>query len=100
MDDTFGKIIGALAVLAAVIFDWPRAIAGAVYGFFVRRSTIGYPLVALVAGVVVIAGLGELIYPLIGRTAAASWGSFTLGLVSSGATAYGLFRYLFSMFES
>ena len=71
MEDTFGKIIGALAVLAAVVFDWPHALAGAIYGFFVRRATFGYPLLALVAGVVVIAGLGELIYPLIGRTAAA-----------------------------
>ena len=100
MEDTFGKIIGALTVLAAVVFDWPHALAGAIYGFFVRRATFGYPLLALVAGVVVIAGLGELIYPLIGRTAAAIWGSFTLGIISSGATAYGLFRYLFSMFDS
>lgn len=100
MDDTFGKIIGALAVLAMVIFDWPRAVAGAVLGFFVRRSAIGLPIVALIAGVVVIAGLGEIIYPLIGRTTAASWESFTLGLVSSAATAYGLFRYFFSMFDN
>lgn len=100
MEDTFGKIIGALAVLAMVIFDWPRAAAGALLGFLVRRSAIAYPIVGIVIGVVVIAALGELIYPLIGRTTAASWSSFTLGLVSSAATAYGLFRYFFSMFDN
>lgn len=100
MEDVFAKIIGALAVIAAIIFDWPRAILGVFLGFFVRRSAIAYPMVVIVVGVVLIAGLGELIYPLIGRTTAASWGSFTLGLISVGATAYGLFRYLFSMFDN
>jgi hypothetical protein len=100
MEDSAGKIIGALAVIAAVVFDWPRAIAGVLLGFIVRRSAISSAMAALAVGVVAIAGLGELIYPLIGRTASASWGSFTLGLISSGATAYGLFRYLFSMFDN
>ena len=100
MEDTVGKIIGALAVIAAAIFDWPRAIAGVLLGFFVRRSAISYPMIVLVAGVVAIAGLGELIYPLIGRTVSAGWDGFTLGLISAGATAYGLFRYLFSMFDN
>ncbi|NOT71728.1 MAG: hypothetical protein HOP09_10735 [Hyphomicrobium sp.] len=98
MEEAVGKIFGVIAIIAAVVFDWPRAIAGVLLGFFVRRSAFAYPMIVLIAGVVAIAGIGELIYPLIGRTASANWGSFTLGLVSSGATAYGLFRYIFSIF--
>lgn len=100
MEDSIAKIVGVLLVIVAVIFDWPRALCGVLFGFFVRRSTIAYPLIVLVAGVVAIAGIGELIYPLIGRTTAASWDSFIIGLISTGATAYGLFRYLFSMFDN
>lgn len=100
MEDAFGKLIAAAAVLLAVIYDWPRAIAGLVAGFAVRRVGFGYPTVVLVVAVVVIAGLGELIYPLIGRSDGASWPSFTLGLVSAGATGYGLFRWLYDMVQS
>ncbi len=92
MEDAFGKLFGALLVLLAVVFDWPRALAGLLAGFGVRRMGFGYPTVA-------IAGLGELIYPLIGRTDGPSWNSFIIGLVSAGATAYGLFRWFSNMIQ-
>lgn len=100
MDDTFGKIIGALALLAMIVFDWPHAVAGAVFGFLVRRSAVAFPLIVLAVGVVVIAGIGEFIYPLIGRTPGAGWDSFVIGLVTAGASSYGLFRYFFSILDN
>lgn len=100
MDDAFGKIVAALAVILVVMYDWPRAIAGIFAGIAIRWSGISRPLVAIVAAVVAIAALGELIYPLIGRTEGASWNSFGVGIVAAGATAYGLFRWLFDMVQN
>jgi hypothetical protein len=40
MDDNFGKIVAAFVIISAVIFDWPRALAGAVVGYGARR--LGY----------------------------------------------------------
>jgi len=96
--DLVGKIVVALVTIAAVIFDWPRALAGLAAGYAGRRS--GYPMIAIPAGVVTVAALGEVIYSAIGRTAGMSWGSFTLGLIAAGATAYGIHRILFSLYES
>ena len=100
MEDACGKIVAALFVILVIIFDWPRAVAGLLAGIAVRWSGIANPLVALVVAVVAIAGLGELIYPLIGRTEGASWNSFGLGLVSAGAAGYGLFRWLYDMVQN
>lgn len=100
MDDAFGKLIAALAVLLVLIYDWPRAVAGFLAGIAIRWSKVGYPLAALVIAVVAIAGLGELIYPLVGRTTGASWNSFGVGIVSAGAAAYGLFRWFYDMVQS
>lgn len=96
--DLVGKIVVALVTIAAVIFDWPRALAGLAVGYAGRRS--GYPMIAIPAGVITVAALGELIYSMMGRTAGMSWGSFTLGLIAAGATAYGIHRILFSLYES
>ncbi len=91
MDDTVAKLIAAVIVLAAVVVDWPRALAGLAVGYFGRRS--GYALIVIPVGVLAVALLGEVIYPLIGWTQGASMMSFFTGLVSAGATAYGLFRW-------
>jgi hypothetical protein len=95
MDETFGKIVAALVIVSAVVFDWPRALAGAVVGFGARR--LGYVWTMIPAGVVLVAALGEVIYPLIGRSDAMSWNGFTLGLIAAGATAVGLFRVLLDL---
>lgn len=97
IDGPFAKIIVAIITLAAVVLDWPRALAGLAVGYVGRRS--GYPRIAIPGGVVAVAGLGELIYPLIGRTAGASWFSFGVGMIAAGATAYGLFRWLMNVNE-
>lgn len=95
MDDVFGKIIAAIVVLSAVVFDWPRALAGLAVGYMGRKS--GYPKLAIPLGVLGVAGIGELIYSLIGRTAGMSWSSFTFGAIAAGATAFGLFRVLWGI---
>ena len=91
--DVIAKLVAAAVVLAAVVLDWPRALAGLAVGFAARR--IAQPLwLTIPAGVIAVSALGEVIYPLIGRTGAMSWGSFTFGLIAAGATAYGLHRAL------
>ena len=57
MDDAFGKIVAALAIILVVLYDWPRALAGIAAGIAVRWSGMTRPLVAIVAAVVAIAGL-------------------------------------------
>ncbi len=98
MDDTVAKLIAAVIVLVAVVIDWPRALGGLAVGYFGRRS--GYAIIAIPLGVFAVAVLGELIYPLIGQTNGASMLSFLTGLVSAGATAYGLFRWFGSLTQS
>lgn len=98
MDDTIGKLVAALVLIAAVIFDWPRALAGLAVGYGARR--LGYVWTMIPAGVVLVAAVGEVIYPLIGRSDAMSWGGFTLGIIAAGATAVGLFRMLYDISQS
>jgi hypothetical protein len=96
--DLAGKIIVALVAIAAVIFDWPRALAGLAVGYAGRRS--GYPMIAIPAGVVAVSAIGEVIYSVIGRTSGMGWGSFLFGLIAAGATAYGIHRVLFNLYDS
>jgi hypothetical protein len=98
MEFEITKVIAIVIILAAVVLDWPRAVAGLIAGYFLRRSE--YPRVVIPLGVVGIAALGEAIYPLIGRTTGASWWSFGIGLISAGATAYGLFRTFSKVHDS
>lgn len=81
--------ISAGLMIAAFVLDWPRALAGVIFGLlsrFLPYATIVVPL-----GVVVIAALGECIYPLIGWTGAPGFASFALGLFSVAATASNLY---------
>ena len=98
MDELLPKIFAIVLVIAGIIFDWPRAIAGSVLGlagrYFKRRWLF------LIVGVPLIAGAGEAIYPLIGRTEEMSWASFATGIVVAGVTAYGVFRVLWNLFDS
>jgi hypothetical protein len=98
MDDAVFKLIAVGAVILAVVFDWPRALAGVAIGVVCRRSD--YKWLVIPAGVVLVAALGEVIYPLIGWAHEASWGSFSLGLIAAGATAAGLFRVLYHVADT
>jgi uncharacterized membrane protein YhaH (DUF805 family) len=50
-----------------------------------------YATIVVPVGVVIIAAVGEFIYPLIGRTTGATFSSFVLGLFSVAATASNLY---------
>jgi uncharacterized membrane protein YhaH (DUF805 family) len=81
--------ISAGLLVAAFVLDWPRALAGAIFGLlsrFLPYATIVVPL-----GVVVIAVIGEFVYPLIGRTEGPSFLSLLLGVFSVAATASNIY---------
>ena len=89
-EDIIGKIMFGLVVVAAVVFDWPRALAGSVVGFAGRHMRYHWIWIAI--GAVLVTAAGELIYSIIGRTPGMAWGSFTTGLIASGAGALGVMR--------
>jgi hypothetical protein len=96
--DGITRLVIALVMIAAVVFDWPRALAGLAVGYAGQRSAS--PKLVTTAGVVAVSAIGEVIYPLIGRTAHMSGGSFMFGLIAAGITAFGLFRLLAILLDS
>ena len=89
MDFETNVAVSAGLMVAAFVLDWPRALAGVIFGIlsrFLPYATIVVPL-----GVVVVAIAGEVIYPMVGRTAGPSLWSFALGLFSVAATASNLY---------
>jgi hypothetical protein len=81
--------LSAGLLIAAFVLDWPRALVGVIFGLlsrFLPYATIVVPL-----GVIIIAAVGEFVYPLIGRTAGPSFASFVLGLFSVAATASNIY---------
>ncbi len=97
MDDLLPKIFGFIALLIAIIFDWPRAVTGALLGFVARYAS--HVWLVIPAGIAVIAGLGELLYPLVGFSSGMSWQSFGMGLITSGATALAVSQGLGSLLD-
>ena len=81
--------ISAGLMVAAFVLDWPRALAGVIFGALSRF--LPYATIVVPFGVAIIAIAGEFIYPLIGRTVAPSLSSFALGLFSVAATASNLY---------
>lgn len=81
--------ISAGLMVAAFALDWPRALAGVIFGMLARF--LPYATIIVPLGVVVIAIGGEILYPLVGRTAGPSLSSFALGLFSVVATASNLY---------
>ncbi len=98
IDETLVKIVVGIALIIAILFDWPRAIAGVVVG--IAGRLLKQPWWMILVGVVLVAGLGEVIYATIGRTSGMSWPSFWYGFMVAGATASGLHRVLAYMMES
>jgi hypothetical protein len=76
-------------LIAAFVLDWPRALVGVIFGLLSRF--LPYATIVVPVGVVIIAAVGEFIYPLIGRTTEATLPSFVLGLFSVAATASNLY---------
>ncbi|MBA2125152.1 hypothetical protein DLM45_02790 [Hyphomicrobium methylovorum] len=89
MDFETNAVISVALFATAFALDWPRALAGLIFGAisrFLPYATIFVPI-----GVIAIAATGEFIYPWIGRTSEPSFGSFVLGLFSVAATASNLY---------
>lgn len=97
MDEILPTLIGIILLLVAVVFDWPRAIAGLVIGVGARQ--IGWPKVIIPVGVLLVAAGGEVVYQMIGRGTGPSWQSFGIGVIVAGACAYGLHRVLWRLFD-
>lgn len=81
--------ISAMLMAVAFVLDWPRAVAGIVFGCLSRY--LPYATILVPIGVIVIAVVGEFLYPLIGRTTDPSWSSLMLGIFSVAATASNLY---------
>lgn len=92
MDDIATKLIALAVLIMAVIYDWPRALAGTVVGFVARRT--GYAWIWIPVGVVLVSVLGEVIYPLVGFSDGMSWNGFYWGILAAGVTAIGVFRVI------
>jgi hypothetical protein len=84
-----GLMIAALLMLAAFIIDWPRAVAGLVFGSICRFLPYGTILVPV--GVVIISALFESFYTWIGHTPEPHLWKFLLGIFPVAGTASTLF---------
>ena len=81
-----GSVLIAFVLMgAAAILDWPRALAGLIFGIVSRFLPYGTIVVPL--GVVAISAIAEFVYPVIGRSTGPSFGSFLLGVLSTAGTA-------------
>lgn len=80
-----GFVFAFVATITAILIDWPRALVGLVLGtmsYYMPYGTIVVPV-----GSAIIAMAGEFVYPIIGRTAEPSLGSFVIGFFSVAGTA-------------
>lgn len=85
MDDLLFKLLAGIALIAMLIFDWPRAVAGAALGLVARN--FGRPWIVIPIGVIAIAGLGELVYVALGFGDGVTRDGFLLGLMTSSVTS-------------
>ncbi len=81
--------IAAALMVGAFILDWPRAVAGLVLGMVCRY--LPYGTIMVPAGVVLVSGLAEFVYPWFGRTTAPHFWDFFLGLFAVAGTASSLY---------
>jgi hypothetical protein len=84
-----GVAIAAVFIIAAIIVDWPRALAGLALGAICRF--LPYATLVVPIGIITIAAAGEYLYPMIGRTVEPTLGSFALGVFSVAGTASSLY---------
>jgi hypothetical protein len=81
--------IAAAFMTMAFIVDWPRALAGLVLGAICRF--LPYGTILIPAGVIIVSGAAELIYPWLGRTTEPHFWSFLVGLFAVAGTASSLY---------
>jgi hypothetical protein len=74
-----------VVTITAIIFEWPRTLAGLAFGAI--GHCLPYGTIVVPVGSAVIAAVVEFLYPLIGRTPEPSLGSFVIGFFAVTATA-------------
>lgn len=89
MDFEFWAVVAFVFMVAATIVDWPRALAGLIWGLISRY--IPYGTLVVPAGIIAISAAAEFIYPEVGRTAQPTWTSFFLGIFSVAGTASSIY---------
>ncbi|MFT3731511.1 MAG: hypothetical protein QM780_08835 [Hyphomicrobium sp.] len=85
----FNIAVAAVAMIAAFLIDWPRALAGLVLGAVCRFLPYGTILIPL--GVVLVSAIAEFLYPWFGRTTEPHFWDFFVGLFAVAGTASGLY---------
>lgn len=85
MEFELGFAIAVVVTIAAILIDWPNALAGLVFGAI--SHYLPYGTIVVPVGSAIIAAAAEFVYPIIGRTAEPSLGSFIIGFFSVAATA-------------
>jgi hypothetical protein len=89
MEFEFWAAVAFACMIAAAVIDWPRALAGLIWG--IVGSFLPYGTLVVPAGVIAISAAAEFIYPEIGRSAQPSWSSFLIGIFSVAGTASSLY---------
>lgn len=89
MSFEFWAGVAFLVMIAAAVVDWPRALAGLVWGaicIFIPFGTMVVPV-----GIIAISAAAEFAYVFLGRTEHATWTGFFTGMFSVAGTASGLY---------
>ncbi|MBY0562191.1 hypothetical protein [Hyphomicrobium sp.] len=81
--------IATAIMVGAFILDWPRAVAGLALGIICRY--LPYGTIFIPAGVILVSGAAELLYPWFGRTTEPHFWSFFFGLFAVAGTASSLY---------
>ena len=88
MEFEAGFAIAVAVTATSIVIDWPRALAGLVFGAI--SQYLPYCTFVIPVGSVIIATVGDVLYLAIGRTAAHSLGSLVIGVFSVFGTATSL----------
>ena len=84
MEFRAGVTIAPLVTIAAILIDWPRALAGLAFGY------LPYGTIVVPVGSAIIAAVLEFLYPIIGRTQEPSLRSLGIGFFVVAGTASSL----------
>lgn len=98
LDDLPAALILIVVTIGALIYDWPRALAGLVVGVVTRRTRRRFLNTWL--GSLGVAAAGEAIYAAIGRHGAPSTLSFGVGLFVAAICAFGVLKFLLRLSEA
>jgi hypothetical protein len=88
MESRAGVTIAPLVTIAAILIDWPRALAGLAFGAI--GHYLPYGTIVIPVGSAIIAAVLEFLYPIIGRTQEPSLRSLVIGFFVVAGTASSL----------